>query len=75
VFLHARAPTQELDPEVVSHVHDAGLPIAALALPWVCSAFAGHLPLEELLLLWDRVVGMDSLLPLPLLATAVVCFR
>lgn len=31
--------------------------------------------MEEVLLLWDRVLGLDSLLPLPLLAVAIVCFR
>jgi hypothetical protein len=30
---------------------------------------------EEVLLLWDRVIGLDSLLPIALLAVAVVCFR
>lgn len=66
---------QELDPEVVSHVHSLGLPITSLAAPWISSAFSGHLPMEEVLLLWDRVLGLDSLLPLPLLAAAIVCFR
>lgn len=60
---------------MVAHVHGTGIPIAALAMPWLCTAFAGQLPMEELLLLWDRVVGMDSLLPLPLMAVAIICFR
>lgn len=34
-----------------------------------------HAQVEEVLLLWDRVVGLDSLLPVALLAAAVVCFR
>jgi len=66
---------QELDPEVVTHLHNIGLPITAIVLPWFCSAFAGHLQTEEVLLLWDRILGFDSLLPLPLLATAIMCFR
>ena len=41
----------------------------------MASAFAGFLSPSEVLLLWDRVVGFDSLLPLPLLAVAVVTFR
>ncbi len=60
---------------MVAHVHSLGLPIASLAAPWISSAFSGHLPMQEVLLLWDRVVGLDSLLPLPLLAVAIVCFR
>ncbi|KIZ03010.1 hypothetical protein MNEG_4946 [Monoraphidium neglectum] len=39
---------------------------------WMFSAFAGYLSPGETLLLWDRVIGFDSLLPLPLLAVAVV---
>ena len=39
------------------------------------TAFAGHLEVGEVLLLWDRIIGFDSLLPLPLLAVAVLAFR
>ena len=39
------------------------------------SAFVGYLSPGETLLLWDRVVGFDSLLPLPVLAVAVLTFR
>lgn len=66
---------QELDPEIVAHLHNLGLPVTAIVLPWVCSAFSGHLKTEEVLLLWDRILGLDSLLPLPLLAVAIMCFR
>ncbi len=59
----------------MSHVHSLGVPVSSIAMPWICSAFAGHLQIEETLLLWDRVLGLDSLLPLPLLAVAIVCFR
>jgi len=34
-----------------------------------------QLQVEEVLLLWDRIIGMDSLLPVTVLAVAVVCFR
>jgi hypothetical protein len=39
------------------------------------SAFVGHLSPSETLLLWDRIIGFDSLLPLPVLAAAVMTFR
>ena len=35
-----------------------------LAAPWIAFAFAGYLPPEQTLLLWDRVLGFDSLEPL-----------
>lgn len=60
---------------MVSHLHKLGVPVSSLALPWITSAFVGYLGVEEVLLLWDRVVGLDSLLPVALLAAAVVCFR
>ena len=44
VMTHA---AQELDPEVVSHMHQLGIPIAAIAMPWITTAFVGHLPVEE----------------------------
>ncbi|GAX73915.1 hypothetical protein CEUSTIGMA_g1365.t1 [Chlamydomonas eustigma] len=66
---------QELDPEIVVHLHGLGLPVAAVAMPWICTAFVGGLRTEEVLLLWDRILGLDSLLPLPLMAVAILCFR
>ena len=32
-----------------------------LVFQWLVTAFAGQLECQELLLLWDRVVGFDSL--------------
>ncbi|MEW5306035.1 MAG: hypothetical protein WDW36_008536 [Sanguina aurantia] len=66
---------QVLDPTVVAHLQSLLVPPASLVMPWLTSAFVGFLPVNEVLLLWDRVVGLDSLLPLPLLAVAVLCFR
>lgn len=59
----------------MAHLHRLGIPITAVALPWILRAFVGFLPVEEVLLLWDRVIGLDSLLPVALLAAAVLCFR
>ncbi|GLI64671.1 hypothetical protein VaNZ11_008023 [Volvox africanus] len=66
---------QELDPQLVTHLCRLGLLPVTLALPWITNAFSGALPVQEVLLLWDRIIGLDSLLPLPLLAAAVLCFR
>ncbi|KAI8462764.1 MAG: hypothetical protein J3K34DRAFT_527500 [Monoraphidium minutum] len=66
---------EELDPEVARHLDAIGLPALEVAFPWMYGAFAAHLPPREALLLWDRVIGFDSLLPLPLLAVAVLTFR
>ena len=67
--------SQESEAEVVQHLRGLGCPPLQLALPWIISAFVGHLAVGEVLLLWDRLIGFDSLLPLPLLAVAVLAFR
>lgn len=38
-------------------------------------AFSGHLPPDQLLLLWDAILGYDCLEILPLLALAILSFR
>jgi hypothetical protein len=38
---------QDLDPEVCIHLHRLGIPLAALAMPWICRAFVGYLPVSS----------------------------
>lgn len=42
---------------------------------WLMRAFSGHLPPDQLLILWDLVIGYDSLEILSLLAIVVLGFR
>lgn len=65
---------QEGDPELAFHLRFIGLPAHLAGGEWVATAFAKVLPAREVLLLWDRVVGFDSLLPLPLMAAAMLFF-
>lgn len=44
-------------------------------MPWLVQAFSGFLVPEQLLYLWDLILGFDSLLILPLLAAAVFSLR
>jgi len=37
--------------------------------------FSGHLPPEQLLYLWDLILGYDSLEIIPLLAVTILSFR
>ena len=46
-----------------------------VALQWISSAFASLLPAEQTLILWDRIIGFDSLELLPLLAAAIFVYR
>lgn len=38
-------------------------------------AFTGHLELEQLLLLWDRILAFDTLVILPVAAVSIFWFR
>jgi hypothetical protein len=64
-----------VDLEVYHHLGSLTSTPLDLVFPWLISAFAAHLTPSETLLLWDRVIGFDSLLPLPVLAVAVLTFR
>jgi hypothetical protein len=46
-----------------------------VAFSWIHLAFTTVLPIEEVLLLWDRIIGYDTLEILPVLATAVFLWR
>ena len=66
---------QAEEAQIAQHLRAVGCCPLQLALPWMQAGFAGHLAVGEVLLLWDRIIGFDSLLPLPLLALAVLAFR
>lgn len=66
---------QEVDPAVHAHLGRLSASPLDLAFPWIFSAFSGHLAPAEVLSLWDRIIGFDSLLLLPVLAVAVMVFR
>eukprot|EP00899_Mesostigma_viride_P024537 jgi/Mesvir1/5268/Mv15381-RA.1 len=63
------------EPDAFFHAAELGAHPLQMALPWIGQAFAGYLPVEEVLLLWDRVIGFHSLTPVALLAAAVFMFR
>jgi len=46
-----------------------------LVFKWLIRGFSGHLPPEQLLYLWDLILGYDSLEIVPLLAVAILSFR
>ena len=66
---------QEVEPEVTRHIESLGITPLQLVLPWMVNAFVDQLPVEQVLLLWDRIIAHDSLLPLAILALAVFVFR
>jgi hypothetical protein len=66
---------QEVDAEVYQHLGSITASPLDMVFPWLVSAFASQLAPTETLLLWDRVIGFDSLLPLPVLAVGILTFR
>ena len=66
---------QESEPSVFFLLMQLGVSPLTYAFPWITSAFVGHLAVDQVLMVWDRVIGHDSLLVLPVLAAAVIAFR
>lgn len=62
-------------PAVVFHLLNIGLNPLDIAFPWIHSAFSGVLDIDQVLLLWDRVIGYDSLDLVAILAAALFDFR
>jgi len=62
-------------PQLCAHLQHLGLQPTRLAAPWLSFAFAGYLPPDQTLLLWDRIIGFDSLELLPILAAAIFLFH
>mmetsp|Transcript_13828 Transcript_13828/g.35745 ORF Transcript_13828/g.35745 Transcript_13828/m.35745 type:complete len:404 (-) Transcript_13828:224-1435(-) len=66
---------QEVEPEICWHLLSIQCPPLRIAFPWMARAFVGYLQMDQVLLLWDRVVGYDSLMPLAMMAAAIMAFR
>eukprot|EP00731_Ephydatia_muelleri_P000154 Em0001g154a len=62
-------------PVVCQHFQRLGVEPLKFAFPWMVTVFAGHLSTEEVLLLWDRIIGFNSLEVLPVLAVSIFQFR
>ncbi|OQR90646.1 hypothetical protein ACHHYP_05346 [Achlya hypogyna] len=62
-------------PHVVHHLLQHGITPLTIAFPWIQSGFSGVLEIDQVLLLWDRVIGYDSLEILPIFAAALFNFR
>eukprot|EP00730_Choanoeca_flexa_P002545 TRINITY_DN11087_c0_g1_i6.p1 TRINITY_DN11087_c0_g1~~TRINITY_DN11087_c0_g1_i6.p1 ORF type:complete len:574 (+),score=101.21 TRINITY_DN11087_c0_g1_i6:83-1804(+) len=58
-----------------NHLTGCGIRPAAYAVRWMATAFASFLAADQLLLLWDRIIGYDTLILLPVLAVAVFAYR
>uniref|UniRef100_A0AAR2L252 Rab-GAP TBC domain-containing protein n=1 Tax=Pygocentrus nattereri TaxID=42514 RepID=A0AAR2L252_PYGNA len=62
-------------PQLFYHLQKIGAQPLRIAFKWMVRAFSGYLSTDQLLLLWDRVLGYDSLEIVAVLAAAVFAFR
>ncbi|KAK6493636.1 TBC1 domain family member 19 isoform X1 [Huso huso] len=62
-------------PQLFYHLREIGAQPLRIAFKWMVRAFSGYLATDQLLLLWDRVLGYNSLEILAVLAAAVFAFR
>eukprot|EP00622_Pseudochattonella_farcimen_P003237 FR738365.1.p1 GENE.FR738365.1~~FR738365.1.p1 ORF type:complete len:254 (+),score=7.31 FR738365.1:2-763(+) len=63
------------DPRLFFHMLQTGTHPLHIAMPWIQFGFVNLLDPSEVLSLWDRVLGYDDMLLLPILATAIFLFR
>ena len=64
-----------LNPSLFLHLLSIGVDPLQVAFPWIHLAFSNVLEAEQLLLLWDRLVGYDDLTILSLFAASIFLFR
>nr|XP_061816228.1 TBC1 domain family member 19-like isoform X2 [Nerophis lumbriciformis] len=62
-------------PQLFYHLRQMGAQPLRIAFKWMVRAFSGYLSTDQLLFLWDRILGYDSLEPVAVLAAAVFAFR
>ncbi|CAM9916426.1 unnamed protein product [Discosporangium mesarthrocarpum] len=66
---------QRHHPQLVLRLLQLGVQPLQIAMPWIQFGFVTFLEVDQVLLLWDRILGYDSLGLLPVLAAAVMVFR
>ncbi|XP_072941628.1 TBC1 domain family member 19 isoform X2 [Epargyreus clarus] len=63
------------EPLLWIHFRNININPIRVVFKWLMRAFSGHLAPDQLLLLWDAILGYDCLEILPLLALAILSFR
>ncbi|XP_016919714.1 TBC1 domain family member 19 isoform X4 [Apis cerana] len=63
------------EPLLWIHFRNIHIQPIRIVFKWIMRGFSGHLPPEQLLCLWDLILGYDSLEIIPLLAVTILSFR
>ena len=66
---------QTCESDLMYYLDSIGVSPLRLAFPWITYAFVGFLEVDQVLLLWDRVLGYDSLDVIALFAAALIAYR
>lgn len=66
---------QMYEPEVCFHMNQLGISPLKTAFHWIMFAFCGTLEVDQLFLLFDRILGFESLEVLPIMAAGIFVFR
>ncbi|XP_007887259.1 TBC1 domain family member 19 isoform X2 [Callorhinchus milii] len=62
-------------PQLFYRLREIGAQPLRISFKWMVRAFSGYLATDQLLFLWDRILGYNSLEILAVLAAAVFAFR
>ncbi|XP_058793879.1 TBC1 domain family member 19 [Phymastichus coffea] len=63
------------EPQLWAHFRNLHIQPIKVVFKWLMRGFSGHLPPEQLLYLWDLILGYDSLEIISLLAVTILSFR
>ncbi|KAL1434769.1 hypothetical protein MTO96_001666 [Rhipicephalus appendiculatus] len=66
---------QYREPEFLPALASKNVNLQPIVFQMLMQSFCAHLPVEEVLRLWDRVLGYDSVYVLPVAAASLVCSK
>ena len=66
---------QMYEPEVCFHLAQLGVSPVKTAFNWIVLAFVGVLEVDQIYMLWDRILGFETLEILPIFAASIFVFR
>jgi len=67
---------KQLDSVLYFHIqYIIGKSPLEIAFPWIVYSFIGMLDIEQILLLWDRIIGFDSLELIPIAAACIFLYK
>ncbi|ORX80627.1 hypothetical protein BCR32DRAFT_268775 [Anaeromyces robustus] len=67
---------KQLDSVLYFHIqYIIGKAPLEIAFPWIIYSFIGMLDIEQIFLLWDRILGFDSLELIPLAAVCIFLYK